>query len=302
MIESIWTQSSKCFLPGPSVETFTDLWFRKHCTAVLYTLLTTSYVTTIPNTLTLVQGSPTVLARGTGFMANNFPMDQGWGGSLQGDTSALHLSCTFFLLSLHQLHLRSRGIRSQRLGTPTLVSLLMFQTHCHARDPSKHKIHSQICILTMNYHIQTVTLTAHLSPMTHTGSLRLAPQAYCWHGSLPSTHSMLHSISCLQYFFHNLCLSLHEFLSLHTMFRLHLLLGIPSPSCCLPNSSLSQDSAGTSLPSESPPGCLSGTTDTFLLLSLPPCMHLIYTWPRHSAQCPTHIVKSKTKCTQMKCY
>lgn len=122
------------------------------------------------------------------------------------------------------------------------------------------------------------------------------------HGSLPSTHSMLHVISCLQYFIHNLCLSLHAFLSLHTMFRLHLLLGIPSPSYCLPNSSLSQDSAGTSLPSESPPGCLSGTIDTFLLLSLPPCMHLIYTWPRHSAQCPTHIVKSKTKCTQMKCY
>ena len=53
------------------------------------------------------------------------------------------------------------------------------------------------------------------------------------HGSLPSTHSMLHVISCLQYFIHNLCLSLHAFLSLHTMFRLHLLLGIPSPSYCL---------------------------------------------------------------------
>ena len=180
MIESIWTQSSKCFLPGPSVETFTDLWFRKHCTAVLYTLLTTSYVTTIPNTLTLVQGSHTVLAPRTGFVANNFPMDQGWGvpsGWHECITLIMHF---LFIIIITSDHLRSRGIRSQRPGTPTLVSLLMFQAHCHARDPSKHKVHSQICILTMNYHIQTVTLTAHLSPTTHTGSLRLAPHAYRW--------------------------------------------------------------------------------------------------------------------------
>ena len=35
-------------------------------------------VTTIPNTLTLVQGAPTFLALETGFVANNLPMDQGW--------------------------------------------------------------------------------------------------------------------------------------------------------------------------------------------------------------------------------
>ena len=44
-----------------------------------------------------------------------------WGGGwFQDDSSALHLSHTLFLLLLHQLHLRSLGIRSQRLGTPVL--------------------------------------------------------------------------------------------------------------------------------------------------------------------------------------
>lgn len=33
-----------------------------------------------------------------------------------------------------------------------------------------------------------------------------------------------------------------------------------------------------------------------------PGIHLIYTWPQHSAQCPTHTVKSKNNYTQMKCY
>ena len=36
------------------------------------------------------------------------------------DSSMLHLLCTSFLLLLHQLHLRSSGIRSQRLRTPDL--------------------------------------------------------------------------------------------------------------------------------------------------------------------------------------
>ena len=43
-------------------------------------------------------------------------------GSLQDNSSALQLLCTLFLLLLllHQPHLRSPGIRSQRLGTPGL--------------------------------------------------------------------------------------------------------------------------------------------------------------------------------------
>ena len=36
------------------------------------------------------------------------------------DSSALHLLCTLFLFLLHQFHLRSSGIRFQRLGTPAL--------------------------------------------------------------------------------------------------------------------------------------------------------------------------------------
>ena len=42
------------------------------------------------------------------------------GGWFQDDSSTLHLLCTVFLLLLHQLHLKSPGIRSWRLGTPVL--------------------------------------------------------------------------------------------------------------------------------------------------------------------------------------
>lgn len=41
-------------------------------------------------------------------------------GRLSDDSSGLHLLCTFFLLLLHQLHLRSSGIRYWRQGTPAL--------------------------------------------------------------------------------------------------------------------------------------------------------------------------------------
>ena len=52
-------------------------------------------------------------------MGDNFSVDQGMGGWFQDDSSALHLLCTFLLL-LYQLHLRSLGIRSQKLGMPGL--------------------------------------------------------------------------------------------------------------------------------------------------------------------------------------
>ena len=45
----------------------------------------------------------------------------GEGGWFGDDSSALHLSCPLFLLLLHQLHLRSSGIRSWMLGTPALI-------------------------------------------------------------------------------------------------------------------------------------------------------------------------------------
>ena len=39
---------------------------------------------------------------------------------LGNDSSVIHSLCILFLLLLHQLHLRSSGIRSQRVGTPVL--------------------------------------------------------------------------------------------------------------------------------------------------------------------------------------
>ena len=61
--------------------------------------------------------SPNFLAPGTSFMKGDFSHHLEKGGWFQNDSSALHLLCTLFLL-LHQLHLRSSGIRSRRLGTP----------------------------------------------------------------------------------------------------------------------------------------------------------------------------------------
>ena len=53
----------------------------------------------------------------TGFMEDNVSMDLGV-GMVQDDSSTLQVLCALFLLILHQLHLRSSGIRSQTLGTP----------------------------------------------------------------------------------------------------------------------------------------------------------------------------------------
>ena len=43
-----------------------------------------------------------------------------WGWWFRDDQSTLCLLCILFLLLSHQLHLRSSGIRIQRLGTPAL--------------------------------------------------------------------------------------------------------------------------------------------------------------------------------------
>ena len=67
----------------------------------------------------LWQQFPTFLAQGTISVEDNFSMDQGGGGGwFLDDSSVLRLLCTLFLLLFHQLHLRSSGIRSWRLGTP----------------------------------------------------------------------------------------------------------------------------------------------------------------------------------------
>ena len=69
----------------------------------------------------LEQRSPTIWAQGSSFMEENFSMDLvgvGEGGWFRDALRALHVSCALFLLLLHQLHLRSSGIRSRRLGAP----------------------------------------------------------------------------------------------------------------------------------------------------------------------------------------
>ena len=45
--------------------------------------------------------SPTILAPRTGFIEDNFSMDQEKGEWFQDDSSTLHLLCTLFLLLLH---------------------------------------------------------------------------------------------------------------------------------------------------------------------------------------------------------
>ena len=72
-------------------------------------------------TSVLPEWSPTILSPGTHFVEDKFSMDWRRAGWFQDDSSALHLLCT--LLFLHQLHLRSLGIRSQRLGITELYDM-----------------------------------------------------------------------------------------------------------------------------------------------------------------------------------
>ena len=86
----------------------------------------------------LEQWSPAFLVPGTRFVEDDFSTDKQWGwawGWFQDDSSTLHVLCTLYLLLLHQLHLRSSGIRSWRLRTLALenqteyAALLPDQSH-----------------------------------------------------------------------------------------------------------------------------------------------------------------------------
>ena len=75
----------------------------------------------LDNLMASTSGPQTFLAPGTGFVEDNFSTDregeEGWFGD---DSGTLHLLCTLFLSLLHQLNLRSSGIKSWRLGTSAL--------------------------------------------------------------------------------------------------------------------------------------------------------------------------------------
>ena len=110
-----------CSLPGSSVHGIFQVrlleWGAIAFSAVLCYLLLVFYNDAIK------QRSPIFSAPGTSFMEDNFSMDWGRGWWLQDDSSTLCLPCTLFLSSLHQLYLRSSGIRSQRLGTPAVMDI-----------------------------------------------------------------------------------------------------------------------------------------------------------------------------------
>jgi len=53
-------------------------------------------------------------------MEDNFPTDRGQGGWFGDDSSTSHLLWALFLLLLYQLHFRSSGVRSWKLGNLAL--------------------------------------------------------------------------------------------------------------------------------------------------------------------------------------
>ena len=69
--------------------------------------------------LQVLQGSgpQTFWYQGPASQKTNLPWT-GKEGMVSDDSSIIRLLCTLFLLLLRQLHLKSSGIRSQRLGTP----------------------------------------------------------------------------------------------------------------------------------------------------------------------------------------
>ena len=70
------------------------------------------------------------------FHGRQFSHRQVWGGVrwFQEDSSPLHVPCTLFLLLLHQLHFRSSGIRSGRVGSPAES----FSIYQHSSPEKEH--------------------------------------------------------------------------------------------------------------------------------------------------------------------
>ena len=74
----------------------------------------------IPQASSSILSVPNLFGTRDWFHGRQFFHKLGWGRWFQHDSSALHLLCTFFILFLYQLYLRSSGIRSRRLGTPAV--------------------------------------------------------------------------------------------------------------------------------------------------------------------------------------
>ena len=87
----------------------------------------------------LDQRSSTSLAPGISFLEDSVSTD-GWCGGWFGDDSrALHRLCDLFLLLLlHQFHLRSSGIKSQRLVTPVLDDSILSSFVVHLGEFISH--------------------------------------------------------------------------------------------------------------------------------------------------------------------
>ena len=76
---------------------------------------------TVPNTVLIFKAVvPNLFGIRDQFHGRQFFHGLGNGGWFLDDSTALHFLCTLFQLLLHQLHHRSSGIRSQRVGTPGL--------------------------------------------------------------------------------------------------------------------------------------------------------------------------------------
>ena len=67
------------------------------------------------------------------FVEDNYSIDHRGGEWFQDDS---HLLCTLFLLLLHQLHLRSSGLRFRRLGHVGVLSRLSCSTLCDPKGCS----------------------------------------------------------------------------------------------------------------------------------------------------------------------
>ena len=72
---------------------------------------------------------PNLLGTREWFYGRHFFHKPGVGGYFQDDSGTLHVSCTLFLLLLHQLHLKSSSLRFRRLGTSGLQDTVPISEH-----------------------------------------------------------------------------------------------------------------------------------------------------------------------------